>query len=65
MTKETIDIEACKTRPFPEIKHKMDLIDWQNTKEACINQINAAYLSIELQQAALTKANTMIIKLSR
>ena len=65
MAKETIDKKACSTRQFSPIKQRMDLIDWQNAKEACIHAINQAKASIEMNQHMLLKANLKINELSR
>ena len=60
-----IDKEACKTRKFPKIKKGMDLLDWQNVKEQCINAINTANVTIEANFQMLDVANTKIDLLSR
>ena len=60
-----IDKEACKTREFPSIKQKMDLMDWQDTKEACIKSINAAHQSIQINTKVLIEAELKIKELLR
>lgn len=58
-------ISNQQEREFPKLKSKLDLLDWQNVKEAAINQINSAKAQIELQSHLLLLADVKIKELTR